>query len=269
MIVRQEKKHPKFRISVIFIIILLSFAGCFLYYMKSSNLSDLTENDNVSQEAVAYITSETEYENQQKINNPIPKSEPVESEYLNDCIFIGDSIISNLAKYGLIPERSIMKADNTGLSEINNATVEIKGEKFSLFETLKKSKVKNVYIMLGSDDIARMTNESMLNEYGSFIKTVSGENPDKIIYVISIPPVTVNKENDRASPVLNTAIDSYNAGLLKLANENNICYLDLNAALKSSDGKLLSEFSESDGYNINESGKQKIIEYILSHTYQK
>lgn len=267
MIVRQEKKRPKFRISIIFTIILLSFAGCFLYYMKNSSPTALSEDDN-SIEAAAYITSETNNEAPLKIENPIPENKPADSEYLNSCVFIGDSVISSLVQDGLIAESCFMRADKPSLSGINNAVTEIDGESISLSEALKKSSASSIYIALGTDDIADMTNKSMLDEYSTFLKTAASQNSGKTIYIILIPPVTAEKESDRAAPVLNTAIDSYNAGLLELANENNICCLDLNSSLKGSDGRLSPEFAEGDGFTLNESGRKKVIEYILTHTYQ-
>jgi lysophospholipase L1-like esterase len=86
---------------------------------------------------------------------------------------------------------------------------------------------------------------------------------DTRIYIMSVLPVTSLGEEIFPS---NSEIDKFNSLALSLANEKNICYLDINTELKGMDGKLSSEMTESDGISLKKETYELIAEYILTHT---
>ena len=190
------------------------------------------------------------------------------SYLVNDCNFVGDSLTVGLASYGIIPEKNVLANIGMNISKINTATVTTPSGEMTVLDALKENNPKNVYVMLGSNGIAWLTNENMISEYGQFIDSVKEELPDSKIYILSIPPVTANKETDSSSPILNSDIDTYNSELLKLADEKSVYFVDLNTALKGNDGKLASERSDGDGMHFKKDTYDIMLDYILTHVVQ-
>ncbi len=270
MQVRQEKKQHRFRISILFVIVLLSFGGCFLYYMYDENdinFLDVKKTETTTEEteaAVVYITDLTESES--GISNPVPQSEKKDNDYLNSCLFIGDSVLKGLTEGGIIPENNAITGDDVSIKSINSATVNEKDNPVSVSKKLAAMQGDNIYIVLGTDSMDSMTNEAMLKEYKSFLKSVLSDNNEKNIYIVSVPPVTAERENDRVSPVLNSSVKLFNEALLDIADEMGVYYIDVNSALSDDQGKLKPEYSESDGKALSEEGNKVFLEYMLSHT---
>ena len=286
MKVRQEKKRPKFSFGLVFFLIFLSFAVCFVIYMKKGQMPEDTlsasgeiAGSETDASAAAEIestetvtVSETEAETEpasEKVINPVPEGQLMGFSYLvNDCNFVGDSLTVGLASYGIIPEKNVLANIGMNISKINTATVTTPSGEMTVLDALKENNPKNVYVMLGSNGIAWLTNENMISEYGQFIDSVKEELPDSKIYILSIPPVTANKETDSSSPILNSDIDTYNSELLKLADEKSVYFVDLNTALKGNDGKLASERSDGDGMHFKKDTYDTMLDYILTHVVQ-
>jgi len=285
MKVRQEKKRPKFSFGLVFLLIFLSFAVCFAIYMKNGQMPedtlsasggmDSSETDDPAAESEvteAITVSETEAETEataERVVNPVPEGQLMGFSYLvNDCNFVGDSLTVGLASYGIIPEKNVLANIGMNISKINTATVTTPSGEKTVLDALKENDPKNVYIMLGSNGIAWLTNENMISEYGKFIDSVKEELPDSKIYILSIPPVTANKEIDSSSPILNSDIDAYNSELLKLADDKAVYFVDLNTALKGNDGKLASERSDGDGMHFKKDTYDIMLDYILTHVVQ-
>ena len=117
--------------------------------------------------------------------------------------------------------------------------------------------------MLGSNGIAWMSAGDMTGYYEKFLINVSAALPDAEIYIISIPPVTASKEYSD-NPVRNSEIDEYNDSLKKMADRRGYGFVDLNAALKGSDGAFPDEYAAEDGMHFNRSTYEKMIDVILT-----
>ena len=94
-------------------------------------------------------------------SNPVPQSEPVELEFFEDAIFIGDSrmedfaAFSGLAKYATFYTH-IGVTVNHLISENESEVIRfrVNGESLTLEETLRKyNDFSKVYIMLGYNEI--------------------------------------------------------------------------------------------------------------------
>lgn len=276
----QEKRRPRFSVGLVFFLIFLSFAVCFFIYMKNGQIpedslsasGEIVESEQIptpeetTAQTEALTVSETEPP-EEKLVNPVPESAPKGLSYLiNECNFVGDSLTVGLSSYGLLPEKNVIANVGMNVSKINTDTITTLDGDMTALEALKKNNPKNVYIMLGSNGISWLTNESMISEYGVFIDSVKEELPEAAIYIISIPPVTANKEIDTNSPILNSDIDAYNSELLKLADNKGVYFVDLNTGLKGNDGKLASERSDGDGMHFKKSTYDIMLDYLLTHT---
>ena len=119
--------------------------------------------------------------------------------------------------------------------------------------------------MLGSNGAAWLNANEMYQYFSSFMKQVLATCPESEIYIISVPPVTVEKESSVTTPVHNSDIDEYNEKLLDYCDRNELHYLDLNSYLKNENGVLPTDDAENDGMHFKYSTYTKFIDYILTH----
>ena len=78
--------------------------------------------------------------------------------------------------------------------------------------------------MLGSNGIAWLSVSDMISYYSQFVDEIIKELPDTKIYILSVPPVTAERETADNEPILNSEIDKYNSELLKMADKKKIYY---------------------------------------------
>ncbi len=271
---KKNKKETKFRFSFVILFIIASFAGCFVMYMRSdgtifgkseeSGMDELT----VISETSAEVDEQFEERDSTADINPIAESEKLDKVYFEKCMFAGDSLIVGLGTYGIIPEEQI--AANIGMSVMSITStplVEADGTEILAADKINSRSPENLYILLGLNLLGSYTDEQLLASYGDFIDSIDRTNTN--IYVISVPPVTGERETNEENPILNSDIDSFNSDLLKFANNKCIYYIDLNTALKGSDGRMPEEYAEADGIHFKKSTYDVMLDYLLTHVYMQ
>ena len=104
--------------------------------------------------------------------------------------FIGDSISVGLTAYNILSPDKVIASIGLNISKIDSEKISTTNGKLTAHEALIQKKPANIYIMLGSNGIAWMSNESMISKYSSFIDKIQADLPESKIYILSIPPVT-------------------------------------------------------------------------------
>lgn len=289
---RSRAGKPKFKFWLIPLIIILTLGICFGVYMLSENKDVLfpaaqtigtapVVQTEVVTETTAMTTAATPEttETLPVAKNPVPEGEPKDMSYFDNCVFIGDSLTAGFSSYGVIPEKNVYASIGMNIDKINTEPISVmlpsvddpsvySIQEMTVLEALKISKPKTVYIMLGSNGIAWLSNEYMIEKYSILVNDIKEELPGVEIYIFSIPPVTAGREapDSPNGQILNESIDAYNSELLRFANENELNFVDINTMLKGNDGKLPDDYASRDGMHFNKSTYQLVVEYILKHT---
>lgn len=198
-------------------------------------------------------------------SRPVPPSAPVDNSYFDDAVFIGDSRTE-----GLIT--------NTGLSNTTSYTykglmvdtvftkpVIRRGEnKISVMDALKTTSFSKVYIMFGINENGWPYNDVFIDKYGKIIDAIRDINPNAVIYVQEIMPVT-NQVSSTHSYIRNGKIAEFNRLLRQLSNEKQVYFIDTASAVAASDGSLPAE-AASDGIHLKKDYCKKWLDYLKSHT---
>lgn len=269
----KKKNRPlvRFRFKAVILIVIASFLLCFAVYMTEANINSKKINS-IGFSADSSILSSaaedvTEPENDRNdIINPVPASDSLTETYFGKCIFVGDSISVGLADYQLVPIKNVFAELGMNIEKINTETIKTAYGELTAIDALKAAKPENVYIMLGSNGIAWLSISDMIDYYSKFVDEIKAGLPDTKIYVLSVPPVTAEREVAAEEPILNSDIDSYNSELLKMADNKKLYYVDINTALKGNDGKFPSNMAEKDGMHFKKATYSVMLDYILSHT---
>lgn len=288
-----KKRRARYRFSLVVFASVLTFVICFAVHMKNTSLeevldtslpsgsqdtsqdsldssgessdADASSSDDETSDIDASSAGDNSSGTISASVNPVPESASVGMDYFNNCAFVGDSITEGLASYQIFERKNVYASVGMNISKIDTDIIDTAYGSMTVIEGLVNRKPENVYIMLGSNGIFWMSNESMISKYSAFIDDIKTKLPSTKIYILSIPPVTAEKEVAAESPILNSDIDAYNSELLKLANEKSVYFVDLNTALKNNSGKFDSDMAARDGYHFQRSTYDLMLEYIMTH----
>lgn len=230
---------------------------------ESTVSSDETSEISVS-ESITPVT-ETPPAN---ISNPLPASEKQDMSFLNDAVFVGDSIMEGMSAYSFFPENQVFASVGLNPYQLNTNTIDTYYGNVTALSAVLSANPDKIYIMMGMNGVAWDMNNNMTEQIGIFIDEIIKNLPSAKIYLMTVTPVSAEREAKPSAAegkILNSQIDDFNSSLLNLANEKGIYFLDVNSSLKGSNGCLPSNVS-SDGIHLSKAVYQDIIDYILTHT---
>lgn len=196
-----------------------------------------------------------------------------EAFYFSKICFCGDSITLHLGNPGkpLAPYDVLASG---GLSVFDYATstkdpiYNKNKEKKTSIEWLTQLKPQIIYIMLGTNGVAVLTNESHIEGYKKLIDKIVAASPASVIVICSSPPWGLEAYGEYSStqiPVLNRKIEHFNMYLLEFAKERGFYYLNVAEALLDSSGNLDHSFSAGDGIHWSDRARAVYVDYALRH----
>ena len=249
---QREKKKAKFRISFVVLFIIASFATCFTFYMKED--FDVSQAFSHEEEEQQIVVSEMieEADSVKTIINPVQESERTDDTYLSNILFIGNTQMKGLSDYKIINSENGYFDDNISLTSIGGTVAPY----------TRRAQYEAIYIMVGLRDLDTADEISDFDGINSLIESVKNEYPSTKVYLVSLLPISADKETPEVN---NAKIDLYNSKYLQYANSAGIYYLDLNTMFVGNDGKMLESKTESDGVRLNRDSYLEIGEYILTH----
>lgn len=212
--------------------------------------------------------------------SPVPENEPVTLDYMNDAVLIGDSRMQGLILYcglsritsytykGLTVD-SVFTKPVIEWTEPEDAEEKIPDELWSdgkvpVMSALSQTKFSKVYIMLGINETGWPDADYFTQTYGKVLDAIREYNPDCLIYMLSVFPVT-KSVSDTHDYVTNEKIALYNTCLQELAYEKEAFLVDLAPAVVDENG-VLPDDSGVDGIHLNKAYCTKVLDHILSHT---
>ncbi|MCM1578608.1 MAG: hypothetical protein NC078_07425 [Ruminococcus sp.] len=261
---RKKKKELKYRFSLVLLFIAASFIVCFVLYMKEEAPPEITD-PNPAETVILNETGGTPagiggYDT----DNPVGECLKLDISYLDRCMFAGDSLMVELGSYGFVPESRVAAGVGMSVMDIGSKPLtEADGSEILAADKINSQSPENLYILLGLNMMESFTDDQLLAAYGDFVNSIDRSATE--IYVISVPPVTREREQDSDRPILNSDIDSFNADLLKFADDRGLNFLDFNSAVKDEEGFLMPEYAETDGIHFKKNAYEVFIEYILTH----
>ncbi len=266
---RKKKKEIKYRMSFVLLFIAASFLVCFVLYMREETPDEeMRQNDSPAQTVRIDEQGDLPAQVSRDTDNPVGECLKLDISYLDRCMFAGDSLMVGLGSYGFVPEDRI--AAGVGMSVMDIGTkplTEADGSELLAAEKINARSPENLYILLGLNMMESFTDDQLLAAYGDFVNSIDRTATE--VYVISVPPVTSEREQNEDKPILNADIDRFNADLLKFADDRGLHYLDLNSVMKDDEGFFMLEYAEEDGIHFKKAAYEVFIDYILTHVHIK
>ncbi len=216
-----------------------------------------------------------------QVNTPgaVSESAKVKSDYFDNVAFVGDSVSLKLSYYaastGCLGKAQFFTAGSLGannaLWEISDESVHpsYRGEKTLIEDCIALSGVKQVYIMLGMNDIGLYGVEDTIKSYETLISRILKESPDVKIVIQSMTPMT-STSTILGSSLNNENIKLYNQKLSDLCAAKGWAFVDVASVMYDAQGVNLNPDYCSDpvglGVHFTEAGCDAWVEYLSTHT---
>jgi len=198
-----------------------------------------------------YIT--TYYQQKVTLFNLLPNTK-------KEIIFLGDSI-TDIGEWEEIWGNKAVK--NRGISSDNTFGV------LARIHEITEAKPAKVFIMIGINDIAKNTPDSIIiSNYKKIITNIKMASPSTKIMVQSILPTNNNFTAFKNHQNKTEHILFVNAALQKYCAENKIVYVDLYNGFIDGENKLDKKYT-NDGLHVNGYGYIKWKEILMERNLMK
>lgn len=192
----------------------------------------------------------------------------VDKDYFADTLFIGDSRIEGLCRYGGIDAASYCFKSGVTVWDITEKSMFDKNfEKTTLVTALEEKQFEYVYIMMGINELGRGTPDTFAEQYMEMINFIRQYQPKATMVLMGIMNVT--KEYSDGSDVYNNDnVNARNVAVSKLTNGKDIFYLDINDSVCDENGAMTAEYSR-DGIHLKAEYYTLWADYICDYVVVK
>lgn len=267
---RRRKPVVQFRMTMLLFIWLICFISCFAAYMIGQNLfpDENAKTESSTQQTTSLHSDDTDSAADSAAagavkTNPVPKGSTMTRDYLQQCAFLGDSIVYGLGASDLLDVMNVYSSETLTLESYQDAYVSVNGSQMRFLSSISGASCP-IYLMFGTDSLAASTPEAAADRFSVLLNAIIDAAPAADIFVLSVPPVTDAAETAE-NAVCNADIDSYNSMLLSLANSANVYFVDTNTALKNNESKLDTANAAEDGIHLTDDAARKLLDYVLCH----
>ncbi len=225
---------------------------------KEQIVTEVT-TENPPEETAPVFTSDPDkyYDGDQFLTDYFTKEE---IDYLHNCVFVGDSTCLGLKNYGLLNAEQVIAIPGAAARNIMEVTVTSEGEEISPINAVKNTELKEIYCLMGLNDVNLISPEDYKNYYEDFLKELKKTCPKANIHILSVSPVT-----EASTFCYNYKLDMLNEKLKEISEEKGIRFVDISSVLKNENGCMIDEYAMQDGIHFRLKAYYKILEYIIEN----
>jgi lysophospholipase L1-like esterase len=211
----------------------------------------------------------------------VAESAKADPSYLDDAVFIGDSVSLKLKNYvtikrktdaGFFGKAQFLTAGSMGsgnaLKPLSSSSIHpsYNGKKALLEDNVSAMGAKKVYVMLGINDIALYGADDSVKNMAKLLANIKTKSPGARIFVQSATPII---EKQQMTSLNNPNLADYDTKLSEMCKEKGYYFVDVASVMRDSKGNLPLEYcSDPDilGMHFTDKACQIWIDYILTHT---
>lgn len=179
--------------------------------------------------------------------NPV-ESEPVDRDFFEDTLFIGDSRTVGIMQYGGIRGATFYASSGMSVFLLEKKAVYIPEEgRMVLSEVLERKQYKKIFLMLGINELGYPF-ESIEKKYGEVVEQLKASQGEAVIYLCANLHVT-KEQSEKDSIYNNENVNRVNQMIAGLADNERTFYVDANGLFDDEEGNLSMEYA-SDGFHV-------------------
>ena len=187
--------------------------------------------------------------------------------YFDDALFVGDSRTVGLYEYGGLGNAEVFADTGMSIYKVFNKEFALKsGEVVTLDEALSTNDFGKIYIMLGINELG-YDFEQTVERFSEAIDTIRMYQPQAYIFIQANLHITQEK-SEESEYFTNNNIDRYNEAISKLADNEQIFYLDVNPLYDDEEGCLSKEFT-ADHAHIKGKHYTEWVDFILQNAVRR
>ncbi len=192
--------------------------------------------------------------------------EKVDKKYFGDAVFIGDSRTQEMQNYSGLDNADFFAKTGENVYELLEdefITEPDTGRQVSVTHMLKTRKYGKIYLMIGINELGTGNTEIFQKAYERVIRKFRKWQPDAVIYIQGILPVSKAKADSDAI-FNNININDKNVAISKLADGEHIFYLDVSGKLTDEYGNLKADYTFDD-VHLYAQYYELWMKYLLKH----
>jgi lysophospholipase L1-like esterase len=167
----------------------------------------------------------------------------VDQAYFDDALFIGDSRTVGLMEYGGWDNATYYASVGLTVYDMFDSQIaEVNGKKITVEEALQTQQFGKIYLMIGINEMGTGNIDSFMAAYEKALDHLRELQPDALIFLEGI--MYVRKDKSDADKIFNNRrIRNRNRRIEKLANGQDIFYLEVNDAVDDGEGNLNPDYT--------------------------
>lgn len=201
----------------------------------------------------------------------VPETTDAGQGYLDGTTFLVDSSAIGLRDYALLSGGTATTqvwgstAGNIPSGNLADCRIryQAEGVEISPMEAASKARPARLVIILGSDGLDSVDENTFVEGYVSLIKGIQAASPETVIVVCSLSSVTTSY----------SGVDNVDANTMRTVNNwiqivcmrTGVYYCDAGSAVNDRAGWLDADYAASNGKALNTAGLQKLLEYLRTH----
>ncbi len=198
---------------------------------------------------------------------PVYDTPAPDASYAN-ALLIGDSIAGSIGDYNAFPALEIEAYIGISPAHAHKGRIIRCPDGYhSMYELTVQAAPEKLFVMLGSNGLVSRNAAEVLPEYHALLDDLILSLPDTEIYLLSVTPVSPEAKSI-APRLVPDNIAAFNAGLLAMAEEHGVYYIDLCADLLDESGKWIVRryVAKGEGIHLTPAGIDVVVETIRRHT---
>lgn len=235
--------------------------------------SEATEETETETDENPSVTSDTDGQDSDGLRDDdlpnqsyqVPQSPEVDNSYFDDAVFMGDSRTEGFALYTGLSNITCFASRGLNVDTVfTEPVINLNGSSVTAVEALKNTSFSKLYLMFGINETGWLYESYFIDGYGDIIDAAKQTNPNAVIYIQSILPVSKTVSDSNGS-VNMERINYYNSLLRQLAEEKGVYFVNCGEAMTNSEG-YLPEDAATDGIHLGVEYCEIWLDYLKTHT---
>jgi len=194
------------------------------------------------------------------------KTDDAGDSYLDDTLFIGDSNTLRLYMFRLIKLQNVMGIEGMGIQSVTTHP-EIywmnQGSPDTIPTAVTKTQPRRIVICFGTNNLVNKNTKWFIENYSEVLTKLSEAYEYAEIIIMAVPPIGASCPDRSLS---NKTVQEYNEGLLNLAKEKELRFLNTYEELVDrSNGAMKKNYIEGDGIHLTKAACEAVIKYFRTH----
>lgn len=190
-------------------------------------------------------------------------SEEIQQADLSHSAILGNSYVDGFVTYNVLPDTDCFY--RIGLNVRTAFTKPMLNRDIPVIEELNNGKTYDrVFLIFGENELGWPNTQAFCDGYSDIIDTVRTYQPEAVVYIQSILPVSAEVSAENIDNTNNEQIIKFNDILKALAKEKDAVYLDVASIMTDADGNL-PEGAATDGIHPGSKYYNKWADYLKTH----